>query len=548
MNTLARGFPFFSPAPLLMAPLKPVRGPVDLALTYRSPADGAEQPFRLFLPKAYDGKTPLPLLIVLHGTGGNQDTYFDTPSHGDGLYKRLADERGLMIVSPHGRGITEYRGIGEYDVLCAFDQVKRIVPVDEDRVVLTGLSMGGTGTSHLCCRYPDLFAGGAPIGSCFEDLTLVPNLKNLPMYYIQGANDWPTYGKEGPIPISRRMAELGYDVTFDVVPDTPHNAVPQTAEKVLDWAMGRRRNLHPRSVVFCAYLPIHGLAYWTEIREIAEPGPPAKLRADIGDGNAIHVPLENTAHIALFPEPQLLDLKTPIRVTVNGTSLPGVTCGPGQEIRLLRDADWRAEVGPRNLRPLTAYRTHRIGTVLSTPTQDGPAETTMGNWMTDAMRDATDADIAIYNRRHDRGIPLRNGQDVYEIDLFDWIRPYAWCLCAFDLPGRDLLEILEDNLRDEEQEKEFLVQVSGCRYAFDRSRPLGARIVETDIDPDRTYRIVCEKQTLSRENVHLAGRYEKIPHQDPEISIISAAWRYIHKHHGRIEARAEGRVRDLTRV
>ncbi len=531
-----------------MESLKSVQGPADLALTHRSPADGTDQPFRLFLPRAYDGQTPLPLLIVLHGTGGSQDTYFDHPSHGGGLYQRLADERGLMIVSPHGRGITEYRGIGEYDVLCVLEQVKSLVPVDEDRVVLSGLSMGGTGTSHLCCRYPHLFAGGAAIGSCFEDLALVPNLKNLPMYYIQGADDWPTYGKEGPIPISRRMQELGYDVTFWVVPDTPHNAVPQTAAQVLDWALERRRVRHPRSVVFHAHLPIHGRAYWTEIREIADPGPPAKLQADVLDNHTLRIQVENATRIALFPEPELFDLSAPIQVTVNGTLLPGVTCALGQEICLLLDSGvWRAKAGLRSLRPLTAYRTHRVGTVVSAPTQDGPAETTMGNWMADAMRDATGADIAIYNRRHYRGIPLRNGQELFMIDLFDWIRPYAWCLSTFQISGRDLLDILEDNIRDGEKEKEFLVQVSGFRYAFDRSRPQGNRIVETDIVPTRTYRVVCEKQTLSRENIHLAGRYEKIPHEDLEISIISAAWRSIHRHHGRIEARAEGRVRDLTR-
>ncbi len=530
-----------------MPTLNPIQPPADLALTYRSPADGTDQPFRLFLPSAYTGKTPLPLLIVLHGTSGNQDTYFDNPNHGEGLYKKLADEHSLMVVSPHGRGVTEYRGIGEYDILCVLDHVINLVPVDENRIVLSGLSMGGTGTSHLCCRYPHLFAGGAAIGSCFEDLVMVENLRNLPMYCIQGADDWPIYGKEGPIPISRRMKELGYNVKFWVIPNTPHNAVIRSAKELFAWATEQRRVSAPRSITHRAYVPIHGRAYWTEIRELAEPGPPAKLQADAQNGNTISLQLENTISVALFPPTDLLDLATPVHLSINGTPLPDLTCGPEEEIRLrLTGNTWTAETGPRTLRPLTAYRTHRVGTDVTPPTQDGNAETSMGNWMADVIRDATGADIAIYNRRHYRGVPIHSGQDLYMIDLFDWIRPCAWTLCEFKLDGKSLLEILEDNIRDEPKDKEFLVQTSGFRYAFDRSRPQGSRIVETDIDPNRTYHIACEKQALSRETIYLAGRFETIPHKELEHNVISAAWRYIQRHNGKIEGCLEGRVQDLT--
>jgi hypothetical protein len=527
--------------------LKNVKGPVNLPLTYTSPADNTDQPFRLFLPGAFDGVTPLPLLIVLHGSSGTQDTYFDQESYGDGLYKRLADERNMMVLSPHAYGLTEFRGIGELDVLCVFDFVKKRVPVDEERVLLTGLSMGGTGTSHLCCRYPHLFAGGAPIGSCYEDLTLIPNLRHVPMYYIQGADDWPTYGKEGPIPISKRLQELDYEVIFWVVPDTPHNAVIRTANEVFEWTDKQRAVKHPRSIIYNAYLPIHGRAYWTGIREFETPGLPAKLRAEIVDQNRITIRIENATQIALFPDSPLFDLANPISVEVNGAALAGVTCTANEEILLGAKGDvWCVEVGPRQLRPLTAYRTHEIGSVDRAPTQNEYPESSMGNWMTDAMRHATGTDIAIYNQKHYRGIPLKDGQGLYMIDLFDWIRPYAWCLSTMELTGGELLDILEDNLRNGEKERDLLVQVSGCQYTFDRNRPFGDRIVESDIDLNRTYSVVCEKQTVSRENIWLAGRFERIPYTDLEISIISAAWSYIEHCGGKITGTLAERVKEIN--
>ena len=60
------------------------------------------------------------------------------------------------------------------------------------------------------------------------------------------------------------------------------------------------------------------------------------------------------------------------------------------------------------------------------------------------------------------------------------------------------------------------------------------------------YKIVCENCVVSRETLRLAGRFEKIDYTDLEITNISAAWRYIDKRGGKIEAKSESRVRDVT--
>ena len=53
----------------------------------------------------------------------------------------------------------------------------------------------------------------------------------------------------------------------------------------------------------------------------------------------------------------------------------------------------------------------------------------------------------------------------------------------------------------------FLVQVAGCRYRFDRRKPIGSRIVETDIDASRSYRIVCNSSAITRtDTLHLGDR------------------------------------------
>ena len=77
------------------------------------------------------------------------------------------------MLTPYGRGeVAGYNGLAEQDVLRAMDDVKRAYNVDEDRVYLTGLSMGGGGTWHLGLRYPDLFAAIAPV-CAVGDLSLM---------------------------------------------------------------------------------------------------------------------------------------------------------------------------------------------------------------------------------------------------------------------------------------------------------------------------------------------------------------------------------------
>ena len=187
---------FASHGALLAA--EPATGPADLALTFRSPFDGSEQPYRLYLPSAHDGTRAVPLLVALHGTGGHQNRNFDDAVYQDGIYKREAEKRGLAVLCPLGNAAlnrpTEWRGVGELHVLAAIEDVANRFRIDPERIVCTGQSMGGTGTTYLCCRYPDVFAAGIPLASTYGHVALVANLRDVPMFFVHGAKDWPAYG------------------------------------------------------------------------------------------------------------------------------------------------------------------------------------------------------------------------------------------------------------------------------------------------------------------------------------------------------------------
>lgn len=103
----------------------------------------------------------------------------------------------------------------------------------------------------------------------------------------------------------------------------------------------------------------------------------------------------------------------------------------------------------------------------------------LGNWFCDSILSATGTDVAFQNNR---GMRTDMEQDAISLrDLFTMNFPND--LYTFQRTGAQLLDILEHDLRDGNDRP---MQIAGVSYAFDRSRPEGHRVVESDIDPERT--------------------------------------------------------------
>src|SRR5207237_3690900 len=92
---------------------------------------------------------------------------------------------------PLARGTMGYEGIAERDVYDALADVKRRLPVDEDRVYLTGTSMGGGGALRLALTRPDLWAAVALVCPVTPPglEALIPNALNVPVRLFQGELD-----------------------------------------------------------------------------------------------------------------------------------------------------------------------------------------------------------------------------------------------------------------------------------------------------------------------------------------------------------------------
>lgn len=221
-------------------PLKTRRGDVHWA--YRSPVDDTVQPYRLFVPSKYDAAKKWPLVVALHGMGGDENSFF--AGYKDGEIKRIAETRGYLVVTPKGRQpASMYFGAAEQDVIDVIKEMKREFAIDEDRVYVLGHSMGGYGSWSIAVNYPDLFAAIAPIaggGNPFVTAKL-RGIAHLPWIVIHGDKD-PTV----PVAESRKMVKageaLGIKIKYIEVPGGDHsNIVVPNFNNIFDWFDAHKR-------------------------------------------------------------------------------------------------------------------------------------------------------------------------------------------------------------------------------------------------------------------------------------------------------------------
>jgi poly(3-hydroxybutyrate) depolymerase len=166
----------------------------DVGMAYRSSFDGKLVPYRIYLPTNYDKSKKYPLVVLLHGAGGDETNFLEAYGH---LWPKLAEQRGYILASVNGRGpLSGYRKEtgGEQDVLDVLDLMKSHFSIDASRVYLGGHSMGGGGTWAIGLKYPDRFAGLIPIAG--SSAMLAPGLeaglkagKRIPVMMVCGVKD-----------------------------------------------------------------------------------------------------------------------------------------------------------------------------------------------------------------------------------------------------------------------------------------------------------------------------------------------------------------------
>ena len=126
---------------------------------------GRVQPYALYVPTSYTGKSAVPLTWMLHSSGTNF-SWAGSPR----LSSELCQDRGSICASPEGFGPDGfYMGAAENDFWQVWRQVALAFNVDPNRTVVSGYSMGGEGSYILSASYPSDFSEALPLDGNFDN-------------------------------------------------------------------------------------------------------------------------------------------------------------------------------------------------------------------------------------------------------------------------------------------------------------------------------------------------------------------------------------------
>jgi hypothetical protein len=312
-------------------------------------ADGKEFFYSINVPASYDPAQRYQVRIQLHGGVGREG---NTP-RGDGSIGSLASPPGAeqIYILPTAWNDAPWWGDDQIENIDAIlDTVKRTYNVDENRVVLAGVSDGGTGTFYFAMRDTTPFASFLSLNgfidvlnSVVEDDLFPNNLLNKPFFLVNGGKD-PLYPIRIVEPYVEHLKDSGVSIEYDPQPNGVHNTAWWPEVRVPFEAFVRK---HPRQPLPDTLTwestgdPLDNRADWLVIDKIA-PGAPAEAataqdvnhmgqsrllfnngepsgRVDlVKHGNDVKATTRGVAEFTLLLSPDAFDFSRPISVETDG--------------------------------------------------------------------------------------------------------------------------------------------------------------------------------------------------------------------------------------
>jgi len=194
--------------------------------------------YLLFLPDGYDQRESWPLLLFLHGAGERGDDLELVKKHGPPKIVETKKDFPFIVVSPQCRSNAWWEPVKLFALL---DDIVARHKVDEDRIYLTGLSMGGFGTWALADQMPDRFAAIVPICGGGEPYRVVRS-PNLPVWAFHGAKD-PVVPLRRSEEMVEALRQIGGNVKLTVYPEAGHDSWTETYDnpELYEWLLKQKR-------------------------------------------------------------------------------------------------------------------------------------------------------------------------------------------------------------------------------------------------------------------------------------------------------------------
>ncbi len=335
---------------------------------YVSKIDGSVQPYGLVVPENYTAEA---------GRKWRLDTWFhgrnETLSEVNFLTDRQTNPGeftppNAIVLHLYGRYCNASKLAGEVDFFEALDATKRAYPVDENRIVIRGFSMGGGSAWHIGAHYAGLWAAVAP-GAGFSESPAFLRIKvddptaatpwERKLWHLYNATEYaanffnvPLVAYSGEIDgqkqaadiMDKHLTEEGMRMTHIIGPQTGHRYHPESKvilDKTIDPLVEKGREAYPAKVRLTTWTLRYNEMKWVRVDALDEHWTRARLDADIIDNRNLSVSTSNVRAFTLRmgPAGSTLQQGSRITVAVNGqkVDVPGPMTDRSWNVSLVRE-------------------------------------------------------------------------------------------------------------------------------------------------------------------------------------------------------------------
>lgn len=196
----------------------------------------------LYTPDAYkDSDEDFPLIVFLHGAGERGTDLSKVSVHGPLQYIKEGNKINAVILAPQCPDGVYWQ---PHEVAALVKKVIKENRIDEKRVYLTGLSMGGYGVWATGGEYPELFAAMAPVcGAIYRPIYRnIAHIKEMPIWVFHGALD-DVVLPENSNKMVKTLKEAGNDVKYTVYPFANHDSWTETYNnpELYEWMLAQKK-------------------------------------------------------------------------------------------------------------------------------------------------------------------------------------------------------------------------------------------------------------------------------------------------------------------
>ena len=329
---------------------------------YLSKIDGSAQPYGLVVPPSYSpgpgGASPhrYRLDLWFHGRSEtlSEVNFISDRERNPGEFQ----PRDTFVLHLYGRYCNASKFAGEVDSFEALESVKRNYPIDENRILVRGFSMGGASVWHIGAHFAGLWTAVAP-GAGFVETAQYQHLKltgegappwwEQTLWHLYDARDYAAnlfntatieyHGEIDPQKqagdmMERAMAEEGLRLIRLEGPQTAHKYHPDSKvqlEKMLDAIAGRGSDPYPRNVVFTTWTLAYNRMKWVVVDSLQKHWERARVEAEITGDSTVEATTSNINALSfeMGPGGSPLDPRRKVALRIDGQSL--AVAGPGSD-------------------------------------------------------------------------------------------------------------------------------------------------------------------------------------------------------------------------